>query len=51
MAGGWGVTDIIAQLADLARYLRHPGHDSFVALAIAEQLRDQLLAMAQADTD
>jgi hypothetical protein len=43
--------EIISQLADLARYLRHPGHDSFVALAIAERLQAQLLALAQADSD
>lgn len=43
--------EIISQLEDLSRYLRSDNHDPFVALAIAEQLRDQLLAMAQADTD
>jgi hypothetical protein len=43
--------ELIAQLTELSAYLRQPNHDSFVAIAIAERLRDQLLAQAQADTD
>lgn len=43
--------ELIAQLTELSAYLRQPNHDPFVALAIAEKLRDQVIAMAQADSD
>ena len=43
--------ELIAQLTELSAYLRQPNPDTFVALAIAEKLQAQLLAMAQADSD
>jgi hypothetical protein len=44
--------EVVAQLMELARYLRSDNPDIGVAIAIAEKLRDQVIAMAaQADSD